>query len=147
MNASNTICTELLGDYGDFKKFKGDTFVGYKLAERKGGPNYYSIASGMFRYKARWVEENSYTSLYEKEEVHYNKELDNKLSLFVRPEDAYDALIEYEKIAGYDTDLVMLEITLQRNLVRAKYTNPFVKDVDVVIGSMMDKVKLIRYDR
>ena len=147
MNASNEMCEELAGTYKDFRPYDKDTFVGYKLAERKGGPNYYSIVSGMFRYKPRWIKERSYSSLYEREQVHYEAHLYDKLSLFVRPEDAYDALIAYEDIANYETDLVMLEITLKKDLEKAKYSNVSVQNKDVVIGSMMDRVKEIKFKR
>ena len=145
MNQSNKLCKELLCEYSDFKEYNKNEFIGYKLAERKGGPNYYSIVSGMFRYKARWVNVNTYSALYEREVVHYDNHLVDRLSLFVRPQDAYDALKEYENIADYETDLVMLQITLKGNLESAKYTNDFVKDKEVVIGSIMDRVKEIKF--
>ena len=140
MNASNKLCEELLCDYTEFEDIKAKEFIGYKLVERKGGPNYYSIVSGMFRYKSRHVSHSSYTALYEREKLHYNEHLKNRLAVFTTPEDAYNALCNYNDIADYNTNLVIIEITMKGNLEKAKYTNKYVKGLDVVIGDIMERV-------
>lgn len=140
MNASNKLCNDLLCDYKDFKKLKSDIFIGYKLVEKK-NLNYYSIVSGLFRYRPKRISENSYHALYEREKKHYNSRLVNRLSIFVNAEEAYQALCEYKNINDRECELVVLKITLSGNLERAKYSNKFISDVDVVIGDMIEKVQ------
>ena len=141
MNASHKLCNELLCEYTDFKDFNKKEFVGYKLVERKGGPNYYSIVSGMFRYKSRHVSYSSYTALYEREKLHYNEHLKNRLAVFTTPEDAYNALCNYKDIADYKCNLVIIEITLRGNLEKAIYSNKYVKNLKVVVGDVMEKIR------
>lgn len=144
MNCSSKLCTELLCEYSDFSPCKKKVFVGYKLAEKKGA-NYYSIVSGMFRYIARRVEgRSSYSELYRKEKIHYNKKLDGKLSIFKNKEDAIESLIKYRDIIDYEIKLALIEITISEDLEEAKYSNKFVSNLDVVIGGMIDKVKEIK---
>ena len=65
MNASNRLCKELLCKYTEFNRLNKNKFIGYKVAEKK-NLNYYSVVTGLFRYKARRVSENSYSSLYQR---------------------------------------------------------------------------------
>lgn len=140
MKESNKLCTDLLPTYSDFEEYDGKTFIGYKLAEKNGGPNYYSIVTGLFRYKAGKIGPSSYTSLYKREVVHYNEHLKDRVSIFVNKEDAYSALSFYKEIEPRNSELVLLKMTLSGNLEKAKYTNKFVTNLDVVVGTTMDNI-------
>lgn len=144
MDASNKLCTELLCEYKDFEKVNLDVFIGYKLVEKK-NLNYYSIVSGLFRYRPKRITENSYHGLYEKEKAHYNEHLVNRLSIFVNPEDAYNALCEYKNISEGKCELVILKITISGELEKAKYSNKYVDDVDVVIGHTIEKISEVPF--
>lgn len=139
MRESNKLCVDLLPTYSDFKDYKKKEFVGYKLACKRGA-NYYSIVTGLFRYKAGTIGPRSYSGLYKKEIEHYNEHLNDRLSVFVNKSDAYDALKLYNELEGDDTDLALLEITISRNLEKAKYSNKFVSNLDVVVGKTMEKI-------
>lgn len=139
MDASNKLCVPLLCEYRDFKPMSAEAFTGYKLAEKK-NLNYYSIVSGLFRYRAKRVSENSYHGLYMKEGKHFNEHLVDKVAVFTTQEDAYNALHQ----CGSSSELVMLEIILMGDLHAGYYTNKFVRDVPVVIGHTMDSVKECR---
>ena len=94
MNASNKLCEELLCRYSDFEPIEGNKFTGYKLAEKK-NLNYYSAVTGLFRYKARSVSDNSYSSLYEKHGIFYDPIMKDKISVFRKKEDAINFLNDY----------------------------------------------------
>jgi hypothetical protein len=139
MNASNKLCEELVPNYKDFKPFNEKEFKGYKLAMKK-NLNYYSIATGLFRYKAGKIGKSSYSSLYEKNRQYYHEKLHNRLAIFFTPEDAEEFLISYNE-SHPETELVLLEITLSGNLEQAVCSNTCVSDKECVIGDCMEKVK------
>lgn len=145
MNASNKLCKELVATYSDFSKIKDKEFVGYKLVDKK-NLNYYSIVSGMFRYKERRISNNSYSELYRRTENLYNENLNDRLAVFKNEEDAINFLIEYKNIEDpkYKTKLVLLELTISEGLEKAKCSNKFCKNCDVVIGGVIEKVKEIK---
>jgi hypothetical protein len=140
MNASNLLCEPLVPIYKDFKEMTLNKFKGYKLAEKK-GVNYYSIATGLFRYKEGRIKHSSYTSLYEKNPEFYNPELHNRLSVFKTPEDANLFLKEYANLCKNESELVILEIELYGNLKEATCSNRFVQDIECVIGDVMSSIK------
>jgi len=143
MNRTDKLCTELLSEYKDFSTYKkSKSFVGYKLSTKKAG-SYYSIVTGLFRYKPRNIDANSYSQLYVKEKFHYNERLRDKLSIFVNKEDAIKALIKYKDIDEHKNELALLEITISKSLEKAEYSNKFISDAPVVIGKCIDKVKEI----
>jgi hypothetical protein len=142
MNASNRLCKQLLCKYTDFHRFNKKSFVGYKVAEKK-NLNYYSVVTGLFRYKARSVSENSYSSLYQRGTEVYEDIMKDKVSAFRKKEDAIKFLSEFPKFIDYNTELVLLEITLSENLYSVKCSNSFHSELDAVAGEVMDKIKEI----
>ena len=146
MNQSNKLCDDLICNYTDFEKTNLTTFKGYKLVEKK-NLNYYSIVSGLFRYRSKRVSENSYHSLYEREQKHYCENLVNKLAIFKNVSDAYNALIDYEKIADYKCELVILEITISGDIEKASYSNKKIKKAEVYIGHTIERVKEVPYKK
>ena len=145
MYASNKICEELAATYTNFKQLKKEKFVGYKLVNKK-NLNYYSIVSGLFRYKPRNVAHNSYSNLYKKTKNLFNEKLDDRLAIFKNQEDAVNFLIEYKNIEDpeFKIDLVLLEITISKDLEEAQCSNKFCKNLEVVIGGVIEKVKEIK---
>ena len=144
MNASNKLCKELASTYSDFIKIKDKEFVGYKLVDKK-NLNYYSIVSGMFRYKARRISNNSYSELYRRTENLYNENLNDRLAIFKNKKEAINFLSEYNNIEDpkFKTKLVLLELTISESLEKAKCSNKFCKNYDVVIGGVIENVKEI----
>lgn len=143
MNQSNKLCTELLGKYKDFKEIKEKSIVGYKLVDKK-NLNYYSIVSGMFRYKTGRIGKSSYTPLYEREGEHLNEHLVNRLAVFTDPSDARDALEKYTEMDS-NNHLVVLEIEISGDLETALYTNQCVSEKVVYVGSIIEKIKETEY--
>ncbi len=142
MIASNLLCKPLVPIYKDFKNFNEKTFKGYKLVEKQ-NLNYYSIATGLFRYKEGSIKHSSYSSLYEKNPEFYNKNLHNRLSVFKTIEDAILFLEEYKNLCLTNSNLVVLEIIISQKLQEAKCSNDFVQNIDVVIGGCIDYLKEI----
>lgn len=143
MNASNILCEELLCRYSDFEPLIEEQFVGYKVAEKK-NLNYYSAVTGLFRYKSRSVSDNSYSTLYEKHGVFYNPIMKDKVSVFREKEDAVKFLSEFKNIVAYKTELVLLEITLSKNLQAVKCSNKYHKNLDAVARCVMEKIKEVK---
>lgn len=142
MNQSNKICKTLVPTYTNFKPFKEKEFTGYKLVEKRNG-NYYSIVSGMFRYKIKRVSENSYHKLYEEDNTEtFNKDLINRLAVFKNIEDAKKALESYTSY----TELAMLEVKIKGNLISGLYSNANVNNCTVVAGEFIFSVKEIDYE-
>jgi hypothetical protein len=142
MIASNLLCEPLVPIYKDFKELKSEKFKGYKLVE-KFNLNYYSIVSGLFRYKEGRIKHGSYTSLYERNPEFYNEELKDRVSVFRTAEDARNFLKEYVEICKRDSNLVVLEIEISGNLKSAKCSNKYATDFDCVIGDCMKSIKEI----
>ena len=143
MNASNKICAELVCEYNSFEPYDGKTFKGYKLVQ-KNNLNYYSIVTGLFRYKAKRVSENSYHELHRRCDCHFNESLVNKVAIFQNEEDAYKALIGYHEIDTHKYELAMLEVTIKGDLERAIHSNRDCKGAVVVVGHTIDRVKEIK---
>lgn len=142
MNASNLLCEPLAPIYKDFKELELKSFKGYKLVEKK-NLNYYSIVTGLFRYKEGRIKHSSYTSLYEKNPEFYNSELHNRLAVFKTPEDAKNFLKDYVDMCKTNSELVVLEIEISGNLKEAICSNRFVQDFKCVIGDVMSNIKEI----
>ena len=140
MNASNLLCEPLAPIYKDFKELELKSFKGYKLVEKK-NLNYYSIVTGLFRYKEGRIKHSSYTSLYEKSPNFYNSELHNRLAVFKTPEDAKNFLKDYVNLCKTNSELVILEIEISGNLKESTCSNRFVKDFQCVIGDVMSNIK------
>jgi hypothetical protein len=142
MNASNLLCKPLAPIYKDFKDFNQETFKGYKLVEKM-NLNYYSIVTGLFRYKEGSIKHSSYSSLYEKNPEFYNENLHNRISIFKTKEEAMLFLEQYTYLNLTNSDLVVLEIVISENLKQAKCSNQFVENFDVIIGGCIDCIKEI----
>jgi len=142
MNASNRLCEQLLCKYTNFHRLNEKKIVGYKVAEKK-NLNYYSVVTGLFRYKSRLVSENSYSSLYQRGTDVYEDIMKDKVSVFREKEDAIKFLSEFPKFINYNTELVLLEITLSKNLYSVKCSNDFHSELDAVAGEFMEKIKEI----
>jgi hypothetical protein len=142
MIASNLLCEPLVPIYSDFKEMNLNSYKGYKLVEKL-NLNYYSIATGLFRYKEGSIKNSSYTSLYEKNPEFYNSELHNRLAIFKNPEDARNFLKEYVNLCKPNSDLVVLEIEISGNLKEATCSNRFVDNFECVIGDQICKIKEI----
>lgn len=140
MNQTNKLCNSLEGVYQNFEKSNKDSFTGYKLVQ-KINLNYYSITTGLFRYKTKSVSENSYHGLHEREGKHFNEHLVNRVSVFQKKEDAIKALERYKELTEYRIELVLMKITISKDLETATFTNSEVTDAPVMIGSVMDKTK------
>lgn len=142
MDTSNLLCEPLVPIYKNFKDINLKSFKGYKLVEKR-NLNYYSVVTGLFRYKEGKINHSSYTSLYEKNPKYYNLELHNRLSVFKTPEDAENFLKEYRNLHELSSELVILEIEISGNLKEAVCSNRFVEDFECVIGDVMSNIKEI----
>jgi len=142
MNASNLLCEPLIPVYKNFKELNEKSFKGYKLVEKK-NLNYYSIVTGLFRYKEGRISGSSYTSLYEKNPDYYNKELHNRLAVFKTTQDAELFLKEYLNLCDRESNLVILEIEISGDLKEAICSNRFVENIECVIGNTMTSIKEI----
>jgi len=143
MIASNLLCQPLIPVYKNFRELDIKTFKGYKLVD-KHNSNYYSIATGLFRYKEGRIKHSSYSSLYQNNPDFYNNELHNRLSIFYSIEDAKNFLKEYTNICNPSSKLVVLEIVLSGNLKEAFCSNTFVTDYKCVIGDCIESVKEVK---
>lgn len=144
MECSSKLCIDLVPKYKEFKSIPEKTFKGYKLVCKR-NLNYYSIVSGMFRYKSGKIGPASYSGLYEKHKDFYQKELYNRLAICKTKEDAYNMLISY-KDTHQSIELVVLEIEVSGDLQEALAYNSEVQDVEVVIGSTIGKIKEVEID-
>ena len=142
MNASNKLCHELVGEYTNFTKSKLKKFVGYKLVEKK-NLNYYSIVTGLFRYRVKSVSENSYHILYERDSEYFTYHLVNRVAIFRTEEDAVKTLIKYKELNDRPSNLVILELTIIGDIEEASFKNSC-HESKVVIGNIIDRVKEIR---
>jgi len=142
MNASNKLCQELVCVYNEFSKLNQKTFTGYKLVSKK-NLNYYSIVTGLFRYRTKNVSENSYHSLHKRDNEYFNERLVDRVAAFVNKEDAYNSLISYMDTDTHKCELVMVELTLSGDLEKAYATNKNCKG-EVVIGDTIQRVKEIK---
>ncbi len=139
-NASNKIYKELVPRYTNFSDFKSENFKGFKVVVKTNG-NYYSVVSGLFRYKPRRVSQNSYHTLYYGTE-HYRPELIDKVGIFVNKDDAVKALESYDiSEHGQNSELVVVSVELSGELISCDYTNRSVDSVPVVLGTIIDSVK------
>lgn len=139
MYQSNKLCNELLSKYTDFKKYDKESFTGYKLVQ-KTNLNYYSIVTGMFRYRVKRVSEGSYHELHRKYNDMFVDNLIDRLAIFKDKSDAYKSLIHYSEIDDRKGELVMLEIKISGNLEIATCENDYVKGF-VIIGDTIDSIK------
>jgi DNA/RNA endonuclease YhcR with UshA esterase domain len=144
MKASNLLCHPLIPFYKSFKRIDIKSFKGYKLVD-KHNSNYYSIASGLFRYKEGKIKHSSYTSLYQNNPEFYNSELHNRLSIFKNINDAKNFLKEYINICNPNSNLVVLEIVISGNLKEALCSNTFVVDYECVIGDCIESIREINF--
>jgi hypothetical protein len=142
MIASNLLCQPLIPIYNNFKKLDIEKFKGYKLVDKQ-NLNYYSIATGLFRYKEGKIKHSSYSSLYKNNPDFYNTELHNRLSIFKSIEDAKNFLKEYINICNVKSKLVVLEIVISGNLKESTCSNTFVSNYECVIGDCIESIKEI----
>lgn len=104
-------------EYGNFEKIRKDRVVGFKLVRKSHG-NYYSIATGSYRYKIGHLDKMSnYPRLYKKTKT-YKEEMVGKIAIFQYIEDI-------EKIYGkvHPDDFVILKIMLVGNIMSASVNN------------------------
>lgn len=145
MNASNKLCTELIPVYREFKKFKQESYTGYKLVQKR-NLNYYSVVTGMFRYKVGRIGHSSYSGLYEKNKEFYEERLLNRLSVFKDKEKAIKFLCKYNQLVDDNCELVLLEISISKDLEEAICFNKYCDDSEVVIGGSIDKIREVPLD-
>jgi hypothetical protein len=143
MNQSNKLCESLQGFYDSFKKSDVNHFTGYKLVQ-KINLNYYSIVTGLFRYKSKSVSENSYHTLHQRDGNHYDEHLVNRVAVFEKMEHAQKAMERYKEVATHRIELVIMEIEISKDLESATFTNSEITNAPVMIGSVMDKTKEIK---
>lgn len=143
MNQSNKLCESLQGFYHNFKKSDKVSFTGYKLVQ-KINLNYYSIVTGLFRYKTKSVSENSYHSVHERDGIHYDERLVNRVAVFETMEHAQKALERYKEIATHKIELVIMEISISQDLESATFTNSEITNAPVMIGNVMDKTTEVK---
>ena len=142
MNASNKICQELVCTYDNFHILNQKTFKGYKLVSKK-NLNYYSIVTGLFRYRSKRVSENSYHELHRRISENFNEKLVDRVSVFKNKEDAYNSLITYMDIDTHKCEIVMLEIIISGDLEEG-YAKNVNCEGEVVIGKIIECVKEIK---
>ena len=143
MNQSNKLCESLQGSYDNFRKSDKVSFTGYKLVQ-KINLNYYSIVTGLFRYKTKSVSENSYHTVHERDGIHYDERLVNRVAVFEKVEHAQKALERYKEIATHKIELVIMEISISQDLESATFTNSEITNAPVMIGNVMDKTTEIK---
>jgi hypothetical protein len=143
MYASHKICHELVCVYDQFAPMPGSEFKGYKLVQ-KTNLNYYSIVTGLFRYKSKNVSQNSYHELHRKSDSRFTEKLVDRVAIFKNEEEAYKTLIGYHEIDRHNYELAMLEITISGSLEQAVCSNREYKGAEVVIGDTIEKVKEIK---
>jgi hypothetical protein len=145
--ATNQLVEEFAPTYSDFEKVNLEEFVGYKVAE-KINLNYYSVISGMFRYKPGKINHNSYSSLYKRNKEFFDDHLLNRLSVFKNKEDAIKSLEASKSLiknwSNGNNDLVLMEITIADNIESAKFTNNYITNAEVYIGGNIKRVKEIQ---
>lgn len=140
-NASNKICEKLVPEYTNFSDYDGKTFEGYKVVIKKHG-NYYSVVSGLFRYRPKRVSQNSYHTLYYGTK-HYNDKLVDKVGIFFNKEDSIKALESYNVDVEPGCHLVVVSVKLSGDLISCDYSNCSVNNVPVVLGTIIESVKEI----
>ena len=143
MNQSNKLCESLQGSYDNFRKSNKVSFTGYKLVQ-KINLNYYSIVTGLFRYKTKSVSENSYHTVHERDGIHYDERLVNRVAVFEKVEHAQKALERYKEIATHKIELVIMEISISQDLESATFTNSEITNAPVMIGNVMDKTTEVK---
>jgi hypothetical protein len=143
MNQSNKLCESLQGSYDNFMKSDKVSFTGYKLVQ-KINLNYYSIVTGLFRYKTKSVSENSYHTVHERDGIHYDERLVNRVAVFEKVEHAQKALERYKEIATHKIELVIMEISISQDLESATFTNSEITNAPVMIGNVMDKTTEVK---
>ena len=143
MNQSNKLCESLQGSYDNFRKSNKVSFTGYKLVQ-KINLNYYSIVTGLFRYKTKSVSENSYHTVHERDGIHYDERLVNRVAVFEKMENAQKALERYKEIATHKIELVIMEISISQDLESATFTNSEITNAPVMIGNVMDKTTEVK---
>ena len=143
MNQSNKLCESLQGSYDNFRKSDKVSFTGYKLVQ-KINLNYYSIVTGLFRYKTKSVSENSYHTVHERDGIHYDERLVNRVAVFEKVEHAQKALERYKEIATHKIELVIMEISISQDLESATFTNSEITNAPVMIGNVMDKTTEVK---
>lgn len=142
MQASNELCKELIPKYKDFKELKNiKTFIGYKLVSKK-NLNYYSIVTGLFRYKPGKIGRSSYSVLYEKNKEYYQEHLKDRLAICTNVNDAKNMLSSFNE-NNPNENLVILKIEISGELEKAISYNKNCNNVDVVIGNKIESIKEI----
>ncbi len=66
-----------------------------------------------------------------------------RVSVLGKKENAIKFLSKFLKFIEYNTELVLLEITLSENLYSVKCSNDFHSELDAVAGEFMEKIKEI----
>jgi|SaaInlV_100m_DNA_2_1039680.scaffolds.fasta_scaffold06100_6 hypothetical protein len=142
--ATNQLIEKFVPTYSDFEETELYSYKGYKVVE-KINLNYYSIVSGIFRYKRGKIEYKSYSSLYRKNTKYFNDHLLDKLAIFTNKEDAIESLIEtksmIKKWSSNHNDLALMEMVISGDIEKAKFSNISVNNKDVFIGDTIESIR------
>src|SRR5690554_1923275 len=115
---SSKLNDEYLCKYSNIFQFNKKKFTGYKLV-RKRNLNYYSIVTGMYRYKPGNVNSTtSYWKLYKNTQYHID-EMEDKIAVFKSLED----LDKFYPDHYLDDTVVILKVELTGNLIELDMHN------------------------
>lgn len=133
---SSELNERYLCKYSDIQKLNKKAVKGFKLVQDM-TENYYSVGTGLYRYKTGRVKRRNtdYANLYRGTE-YYVEEMNDKTAMFTSVEDLHKFYPEAK-----DSDKVcIVEFTLSGDLISATVSNQF-HSCKVYAGSRIDKIE------
>jgi hypothetical protein len=133
---SSELNEQYLPIYAAVKQLSSDYVTGYKLVlDTK--ENYYSVLTGLFRYKLGFVSKFSeYSELYNKKGLH-NPIMVGKIAIFKNIEDIpklLPGLCEEQQNC-------IIKIYLSTDLYQVTATNNFAENIPMYIGRCIEKIE------
>jgi len=136
---SGKLNDECLCEYSNIRYLSVKTFTGYKLVREK-NLNFYSVATGMFRYKTGPIDKihAKYHTLYENT-PQFREEMVGKTGIFSNVEDLKKF---YPTWSEGDNSVTILKIVLGGELISMDAKSPS-HSCEVVAGSEIISMKKI----
>jgi len=118
---SNKVNEEFTMSYSNIVVCDKTTFTGYKVLRYSAG-NYYSVTTGMFRYKKQFIDRTSpYSKLYENT-ADYSSEMEGHTAIFASKEDALKMI---PNLIEEKENVHLVEIIISNNLISGDCENKF----------------------
>lgn len=116
---SNKRNEEHLLTFKDIVNSQKEKFTGYKILRYSGG-NYYSVTTGMFRYKPRFIDcgPKAYSHIYD-DTSEYEGDMVGKTAIFHTKE---DAIKMFGDLLTYD-NIHLVELTIDTELIEGVCSN------------------------